>query len=549
MQPSDEQQIEYDSSQYYYNRDAVPQSDSLQLHSQLQNGYGYLGGYGGNNNMNQIGQQKQHISQLQMQQQQQQSINRAATNQDSLLYSMNALSGSRNPNAVGYNGQTVGNNLVNNGNSLNLYTQSPARPSAVIEQNGSSSAINRKIMPFSGNNAPQFDQISSGGLGNNPMRFAPNASTGTHLLGNYLRPEEEFTIENEDFPALPGSGVSQLNKFSQQNDSSQPSGMNVLGLGNIGMGSGALNGSIDPNKYQQSFNSTIQNDNHLGSSINQQSSIAPSFAPPQSQIGLGGYSSALNSGLNSSVSGLGGERIGSSQSELGLGGGGLGATGSGSVGPFPLVGGNNSTGSSAIGSTTNNTTQSVLPSKEVKFGLGGLLDVIRMTDKDVNTLSLGTDLTTFGLNLNSAESLYPSFSSPFADQITPPEPQFVTPSCYLMHTPSLKSEHLSKFQIETLFYMFYSMPKDILQACAAQELYRREWKYHGELKIWLKPRGPQELTQSHPNVQFSYFDVASWETRLFNNQIRGNIVQGLLTEEEVRVKVPQPNASQHNGPS
>ena len=37
-----------------------------------------------------------------------------------------------------------------------------------------------------------------------------------------------------------------------------------------------------------------------------------------------------------------------------------------------------------------------------RFGLMGLLSVIRMTDQDLNTLALGTDLTTLGLNLNSA---------------------------------------------------------------------------------------------------------------------------------------------------
>ncbi len=179
--------------------------------------------------------------------------------------------------------------------------------------------------------------------------------------------------------------------------------------------------------------------------------------------------------------------------------------------------------------------------KEQKFGLAGLLEVIRFTDKDVNTLALGADLTTFGLNLNSSDSLYPSFGSPFTDSAQASDPQFNTPACYMMHPPSLKSEHLSKFQIETLFYMFYAMPKDILQACASQELYRRDWRYHGELRLWLKPRSSQELMQSHPNVQFAYFDSASWETRLFTTPHR-NLVAGMLSEEEVRVKVPQPNS-------
>ena len=82
------------------------------------------------------------------------------------------------------------------------------------------------------------------------------------------------------------------------------------------------------------------------------------------------------------------------------------------------------------------------------------------------------------------------------------------------------------------------MPKDLLQACAAQELYRREWRYHGELRLWLKMRSQQELLQVQPNIIFLYFDVSGWEARLFVSQYRGNIASGLLTEEEVRVKAP-----------
>lgn len=104
--------------------------------------------------------------------------------------------------------------------------------------------------------------------------------------------------------------------------------------------------------------------------------------------------------------------------------------------------------------------------------------------------------------------------------------------------PFFTADHLTKFQIETIFYLFYSMPKDLLQACAAQELYRREWRYHGELRLWLKMRSQQELLQVQPNIIFLYFDVSGWEARLFVSQYRGNIASGLLTEEEVRVKAP-----------
>ena len=38
-------------------------------------------------------------------------------------------------------------------------------------------------------------------------------------------------------------------------------------------------------------------------------------------------------------------------------------------------------------------------SKDTRYGLLGLLDVIRMTNKDQSLLALGNDLTAFGLNL------------------------------------------------------------------------------------------------------------------------------------------------------
>ena len=84
------------------------------------------------------------------------------------------------------------------------------------------------------------------------------------------------------------------------------------------------------------------------------------------------------------------------------------------------------------------------------------------------------------------------------------------------------------------------MPKDIIQALAAQELYKRDWRFHGELKIWLKPRTQQEMLQGHPTVQFLSFDPKAFETRLFNPPMpaRANLLAGIVPEEEIRVKLP-----------
>lgn len=173
-----------------------------------------------------------------------------------------------------------------------------------------------------------------------------------------------------------------------------------------------------------------------------------------------------------------------------------------------------------------------------RFGLMGLLSVIQMIKPDLNTLALGTDLTTLGLNLNSAESLYSTFASPWADGPSRREPEFSLPMCYYMQPPTLKSGHIQKFQLETLFYIFYMLPKDTLQAVAASELYSRDWKFHRDLKMWFHKQpslGTMGAGQqaNRPNT-YIYFDVNVWERRTYYDANK-NLEQGFLSEEEVRL--------------
>jgi len=164
------------------------------------------------------------------------------------------------------------------------------------------------------------------------------------------------------------------------------------------------------------------------------------------------------------------------------------------------------------------------------YGLLGLLKIIRLSDADRNALAVGSDLTSLGLNLNSSDNLFNTFLSPWSDSPANREPHYQLPMCYYMQPPALKTGHLSKFQLETLFYIFYALPKDVLQAYAAQELYAREWKYHVDLKLWFKRASPSE------GGQFVYFDINSWERRLFNGNMNQNITSGLLPEDDIRVK-------------
>lgn len=307
-----------------------------------------------------------------------------------------------------------------------------------------------------------------------------------------MQSQLEFVIQNEDFPALPRATATQKPELSSELMSSSSFG--------IGLNNGNLLSS---------------NGNVTSLSANSQQPESATTEPSLRNQVLHGFGGMIRSYLpNDSSFGI---LNNDTSSEL------ISST-------IPTT--------SALNSTISKPVQSSSQSNTVKYGLLGLLDAISMKDKDLNSLALGADLTSFGLNLNSTDCLYASFTSPFADHPTVTEPQFNTPHCYMMHPPTLKSENIAKFQNESLFYMFYMMPRDLMQVIAAQELYRRDWKYHSELRLWLKPRPPQDLLQSQArsdqNVPFMYFDVNSWEPRLFTMSYRGNILAGLLSEDDIR---------------
>ncbi|KAK2989046.1 hypothetical protein RJ640_018835 [Escallonia rubra] len=110
-----------------------------------------------------------------------------------------------------------------------------------------------------------------------------------------------------------------------------------------------------------------------------------------------------------------------------------------------------------------------------RFGLLGLLSVIRMSNPDLTSLALGIDLMTLGLNLNSSENLHKKFASPWSEESTKGEPHFTVPECFNSKPPPpLSGGSFSKFRPETLFYIFYSMPKEEAQLYAANELLTNE---------------------------------------------------------------------------
>ncbi|KAJ4725905.1 CCR4-NOT transcription complex subunit 2 [Melia azedarach] len=150
------------------------------------------------------------------------------------------------------------------------------------------------------------------------------------------------------------------------------------------------------------------------------------------------------------------------------------------------------------------------------FGLLGLLSVIKMSDPDLTSLALGIDLTSLGLNLNSTENLHKTFSSPWADEPTKGDPEFTVPQCYYAkQPPALHQGYFSKFTVETLFYIFYSMPKDEAQLYAANELYNRGWFYHKDHRLWfIRVPNVEPLVKTNTYERGSYhcFDPNTFET-------------------------------------
>jgi CCR4-NOT transcription complex subunit 2 len=165
-----------------------------------------------------------------------------------------------------------------------------------------------------------------------------------------------------------------------------------------------------------------------------------------------------------------------------------------------------------------------------RFGMLGLMSVIRMMDENLTTLALGTDLTHLGLNLNAADNLYETFQSPWADARSNRTPDYSLPRCYYISPPALKTAFFHKFSDMTLFYIFYhflTRPSDAshqelrasLVKYAYQELSSRGWQYQNDANVW--------VTRVQSTNELKFFDMQSMELRPFSGQpAQGSLSQG-----------------------
>lgn len=111
--------------------------------------------------------------------------------------------------------------------------------------------------------------------------------------------------------------------------------------------------------------------------------------------------------------------------------------------------------------------------------------------------------------------LYGTFASPWFDSQSSvdTEAEFHVPACYNVQPPPPPQAKLSSVLDETLFYIFYSMPRDALQDAAAVELYNRHWRYHKELRLWLMKdqSSEQSKTPTFERGTYIFFDPSTWE--------------------------------------
>ncbi|GAB4836190.1 Probable NOT transcription complex subunit vip2 [Ancistrocladus abbreviatus] len=310
-----------------------------------------------------------------------------------------------------------------------------------------------------------------------------------------VQQNQEFSIQNEDFPALPGfkGGNADYGMDLHQKEQLHDNSVSLMQSQHFSMGRSAgfnLGSTYSSNRPQQQ--------QHASSVSSSGVSFSPSSGPPG--IGLRPLNSA------NSVAGLGSydqlvpQYQQQNQSQFRL---------------QPMSAVNQPFRDQGIKSLQ---AQQAAPDP---FGLLGLLSVIRMSDPDLTSLALGIDLTTLGLNLNSSENLHKTFGSPWSDEPAKGDPEFIVPQCYYAkQPPPLHQGYFSKFNLDTLFYIFYSMPKDEAQLYAANELYNRGWFYHREVRVWLtRVPGMEPLVKTNTYERGSYhcFEPNTWEMTIKDN--------------------------------
>ncbi|CAM6102910.1 unnamed protein product [Calypogeia fissa] len=406
------------------------------------------------------------------------------------------------------------------------FSSSPGSGIQVPSANGPLGSLNdggqNDGVHFDMNDFPQLTTRNSGGL-QGPGAALRKQGVGVNTI---VQQNQEFSIQNEDFPALPGfkGGSSDITSEMHHKEQQHENALAAIQSQHFPMGRSAgfsLGGSYVPHRQQSQQHQAAG----VSSSLNSGSLSAANAADHNLHTAVSDNftsSHGMSAAHHSQVQAVGPPGTGGSQS---LRGGLPGSASSLDQLVHQYQQHQQSQFSRQLGTHQQQLGQS---SRDVgvkslqgvqgapdRFGLLGLLSVIRMSDPDLTTLALGTDLTTLGLNLNSRENLYKTFASPWADGPIRGEPEFTLPQCYVQQAPRLQPGYFAKFQQDTLFYIFYSMPNDEAQLYAADELVNRGWFFHKDHHMWFTrvPNvEPLVKTNTYERGSYFYFDHSNWET-------------------------------------
>ncbi|KAH9598240.1 NOT2/NOT3/NOT5 [Trypanosoma melophagium] len=125
-------------------------------------------------------------------------------------------------------------------------------------------------------------------------------------------------------------------------------------------------------------------------------------------------------------------------------------------------------------------------------------------------LTRGFDLNSLGLNVAHQRPLHPTLVSLALERPeVPVVAEFRIPDCYKQakpRQPTLKL--LQKYKNDTLLYIFYSMPRDLLQVAAARVLLERGWCFHKIRQQWMRRRS---------SSGFEFFNQNTWTMEIEEN--------------------------------
>lgn len=144
-----------------------------------------------------------------------------------------------------------------------------------------------------------------------------------------------------------------------------------------------------------------------------------------------------------------------------------------------------------------------------------------------------------GPAMNEPKSMVSSFSVPFEGQmgIYVNESKFDLPSCFVTRPlPQIIAGDFEKFNLKTLFYIFHNFPGDVMQALTAAELYKRQWRYHKQFKLWFTKHPSFRSIENR--TSYVCFDINSWECKpYYDNEMK--LQDELMKEQEIgSIQIP-----------